>query len=432
MDLNGQVSKKRDCGAQMREQSDWHSDFCNIGAAELIQNDPRPTFLLDIGPHSSSDSKEARLIYCNDSLEGVPEVLERIQSLYSSNTVDGNHDLSSTTFRKWTLESARSRPTKTISTCKSFLRFIWTTVTIRARWNIVSGLPTDTIDDLQNVESHPISDPPSCSNDLDGVAHSQDSIQNAGRGLDWTYPDSSFQTTSHIEWVRNFDWGSTPLGEMKTWSDQLRLAANLLMADTSPAALYWGHDRNMIYNEAYLPIFFTKHPWGLGRPFEEVYSNSVIEHKDFYDSIWASGIQYGRATAAIDERFVMAMQNECEEEVFFSYRILPILGRGENIGGFYVTFQDVTRSILSSRRATTLRAAADANANGIDPETFWRMLVDTVSSNENDIASIFAYSIRGSRHGSLSPGGQMAETNVLEAFSEVPVDGRGCRVPMKC
>lgn len=87
------------------------------------------------------------------------------------------------------------------------------------------------------------------------------------------------------------------------------------------------------------------------------------------------------------------MHNEHIEELFFSYTCVPALGEGGHVGVFYVDFNDVMRSVLAARRASTLRAAADATANGIDPEMFWRKLVDTVSSDDNGILSVFACSI---------------------------------------
>ncbi len=423
MDQNGHFSKKRDFKARTRKQSDWLSDLNDVGPVELIENDQRPTFLLDIDSHGSFGATDARLVYSNDSLKNIPDLLEQVQSLY--NPVEGNHDPASTIFAQWAVKPATSHPTRSGSSCKSFLRFIWTIVTVRHRWNIVSGMSIDAIDDLQNDDSNATYSSSPKPKYLDGVAKSSDSEKKVGKQLDWTLLGSCFETTSHIEWVRNFDWGSTPLGDMRAWSDQLRLTVNMAMSDPSPVAMYWGQDMTLIYNEAFIPIFRTKHPWSLGRTFAEVYVDVAIDFKDFYDSLWGNGLERGRATAADDERYVMVTHNARLEEVFFSYTVLPVLGGSGCVEGFYVAFKDVTRTVVATRRASALRAAADANANAKDPEALWRNLVEAVSSNENDMVSIFAYSTRSLWRGASNPSAKATAASVLEAFSTVPVDDRG-------
>ena len=427
MDEDGHVFKKRDLRAKARRMPDSLSDFYELGIVDLLENDERPTFLLDIGARGSFDGSDAPLVYFNDSLKSTSDVLEQIKLLYSP--VDGIHDLPSKAFRKWTLRTPKAvdtHLTRSRSACKLFLQFIWTTVTVRGRWILVSGIPIAIMDDLQNDDSDTIVPASTTLDGIHGDAQNFDFQGTAGKRLDWTLPGSCFETNSHIKWVRDFDWSSTPLSDMKKWPDQLRLAVNLVMSDPSPAVIYWGQELTTIYNEAYISTFKAKHPWALGRPFCEVYSDIAIEFKDFHDSVWEQGRERGRATSADEQRFVMVMDSKCPEETFFSYTVLPVLGPMASVGGFYATFKDVTRTVLATRRASTLRAVIDANANGMDPELFWRKLVDALSFNESDVVSVLAYSVRGMRrHEASITTANSAKTTVLEAFSTVPMDDRG-------
>lgn len=423
MDHNGHVSKKRDLKSNTLRLSDQLLEFNDVAIVELVENDHRPTFLLDIGPNGSLDDISASLVYFNDSLKSISNVLAQLRLLYDP--VEGVHDFPSKTFKEWTLKPVPLHPTKSRNTAKSFLGFVWTIITVRSRLKLVSGLSIDALDELQKVDwdaSGPMS---TKLQGLNGIAHTPATGKEVRKRLDWTLPDSSFEATAHVEWVRAFDWASTPLADITTWSDQLRLTVNLVMSDPSPAIIYWGSELTAIYNEAFIPIFYTKHPWGLGRPFAKLYPDIAIEFKNFYDSIWEKGLTQGMATGADDQRFIMVMHNQQLEEVFFSYTVLPIMGEGGYVGGFYVAFKEVTQSVLAARRASTLRTAADVSANGADPEALWRNVVESVSSNENDIKSILAYSVRSSRRGPHSSTPQAADTSVLEAFSTVPVDDRG-------
>ncbi|ERF75062.1 hypothetical protein EPUS_04844 [Endocarpon pusillum Z07020] len=423
MDQSGHVSKKRELHESTPELSDGLSDFNEAGLVDLLENDPRPTFLIDFGGHGSLSGTGAHFVYCNDSLRSNASIWEQVQSLYSPATA--SHDLPSRSFRQWTLQTTQSPSCKSRSACKSFTGFIWTIVTVRDRWNLVSGLSISAIDCLHEGDSEatiPFSTELSAVGRISQMSSLEGKVL---RTLDWTLPDSCFQTSSHIEWVRNFDWGSTPLGKMRDWSSHLRLAINMVMSDPSPAVLYWGQELTTIYNEAYIPVCRTKHPWALGRSFGDVYSDVENEFGDFPDSVWAHGREQGQATGADERRFVLAMHSEFLEEIFFSYSILPMLESSGQVGGFYTAFRDVTRAVVAARRGSTLQAVVDARGDGTDPEAFWRKLVDAVSSNGNDSVAAFAYSARGTRVGASSMSTETTKTTVLEAFSGVPTDTRG-------
>ena len=422
MEETQHVSKKRDFRTKPRRQSDSLHDLGDVGIVELLENDHRPTFLLDIGLHSSSYGTDPHLVYYNEALKSTPMVLEKIQLLYSSANGTQQHPLSM--FRAWTLESSKSQRDGLQEFCKPFGGFDWTAITIRNRWRLFSGLPNGSTNEPRGEESNGMMSPCTVKNASSRPTTSQVSEKSACKILDWTLLNSSFEANPHVEWVRNFNWASTPLGGIEGWPDQLRLIINLLMSDPSPAVIYWGEELTTIYNEAYIPIFHSKHPWALGRPFKEVYADLAAELENFYDTMWENGRQFGKATGARDQRFIAAVHSERPEEIFFSYTVLPVLGENGCIGGFYVVFHDVTHTVLSARRLATLRTAADGDANGTDSNSFWRNWVDVLSKNEHDIASVVAYSVRSAVSASSITDVQDADATVLEAFSAVPVDDR--------
>jgi hypothetical protein len=72
--------------------------------------------------------------------------------------------------------------------------------------------------------------------------------------------------------MRSFDWSRTPLGAPGTWSSALRTTVRILLANGLPMLLWWGPEYISIYDDAYRPILGTKHPWGLGKPDRECWS----------------------------------------------------------------------------------------------------------------------------------------------------------------
>ena len=74
--------------------------------------------------------------------------------------------------------------------------------------------------------------------------------------------------------VRDYDWRSTPLGPIEAWSKELVTIVNLTLASSSPARTMWGPQLILIYNDAYRPIPGPRHPFALGKPAREVYSES--------------------------------------------------------------------------------------------------------------------------------------------------------------
>jgi signal transduction histidine kinase/PAS domain-containing protein/ActR/RegA family two-component response regulator len=72
--------------------------------------------------------------------------------------------------------------------------------------------------------------------------------------------------------VEAHDWSATPLGPRDKWSPSLTLATDIVLASAFPMALRWGADFVLIYNDAYRLILGDKHPWALGRPAREAWS----------------------------------------------------------------------------------------------------------------------------------------------------------------
>src|SRR5688572_12405460 len=90
-------------------------------------------------------------------------------------------------------------------------------------------------------------------------------------------PETDDSAMGMAERIRAFDWSSTPLGPMETWPAALTLALNLAEHSAFPTAIYWGDDLRLLYNDAWSFIPADRHPWALGRPAHEVWSDIWAE-----------------------------------------------------------------------------------------------------------------------------------------------------------
>lgn len=72
--------------------------------------------------------------------------------------------------------------------------------------------------------------------------------------------------------MRAHDWSVSPLGDPSSWPQSLRSVVQLILSNRQLMFVAWGPELAFIYNDGYAPTFGKKHPWALGRPFREVWS----------------------------------------------------------------------------------------------------------------------------------------------------------------
>src|SRR5690242_8773365 len=89
--------------------------------------------------------------------------------------------------------------------------------------------------------------------------------------------------------MRTANFLDTALGNPETWSDSLRSAINIALNSGFPIAIYWGTDFNLLYNDSYSPILGNKHPWALGKPGYEAWSEIWAGLEEEFKSVLYQG-----------------------------------------------------------------------------------------------------------------------------------------------
>src|SRR5579862_763428 len=154
------------------------------------------------------------------------------------------------------------------------------------------------------------------------------------------------------ELVRSLDWAATPLGAPEHWSPALRTIVPILLANRFPQLLWWGPEYISIDNDAYRPILGRKHPWGLGKPVRDCWS----EIWDILKPLIDTPFKGGPATWSEDIELQINRAGFIEETHFtVAHSAVPDDTAPGGIGGVLATVHEITEKVVGQRRITVLR-----------------------------------------------------------------------------
>lgn len=150
--------------------------------------------------------------------------------------------------------------------------------------------------------------------------------------------------------IRAHAWSDTPLGSADAWPQSLRSAVSILLPSKAQIVLFWGPELIAIYNDAYTPTMGTKHPWALGRPARECFS----EAWDVLGPLFEGVVKTGEAFWAKEHLFFLNRQGFLEE-TYYDVSYDPVRVEDGSVGGIFCIVSDQTGRVLGERRLRTLR-----------------------------------------------------------------------------
>lgn len=448
-----------------------------IGAIELVEQDDRPTFLIDLLSPTQSlpNLPSLHILYCNSSLR-LSQNLAKLVGVELDDTIDAvNYER----FVSWATSLSSSRGSQdSAPPYYVYGGITWTCATIRQRFRFISGnvggtghvptrpsspgtlsteaipIPTNTSTISQPMPITPVNDsnepmdPPDYFGDavpgmqedeplMDAIRTKLDDtqpplnhpdaftnqvlqqLQPAKQSFDWTKLPLHDDLPDHIKFARTRDWASTALGPMSDWPTDLRTMSSLIMASPHPAAMYWGSDMVAIYNEAYISLAGKKHPTLMGMNYEDAWSEIWDEMKPIFDNAFRSG----QSTMKHDNRLFLKRDGFLEE-TFFSWAIVPLLGHDGEVVGLYNPCFENTRRQVNERRMLTLREIGERVATATTVTGFWPQVEAGLKYNEFDMPFSIIYSVREeyeSEVSSLHSGSLLTSSQlVLEGSLGVP------------
>lgn len=144
--------------------------------------------------------------------------------------------------------------------------------------------------------------------------------------------------------VRVYDWASTPLGPIDSWSIELVTIVNLTLSSTSPARLMWGPDFILIYNDAYRPLPGPRHPEALGKAARTVYGESWHVVGPLLEKAYTTG-----ETSFYEKLLVPLPTEQGMLDHYINYSFNPIFEDGK-IAGLFGPLHDVTGEVTAARK----------------------------------------------------------------------------------
>ena len=162
------------------------------------------------------------------------------------------------------------------------------------------------------------------------------------------------------ELYRAHDWSTSPVGEPSTWPQPLRAAVQLMLANKHLMFVAWGPELAFLYNDGYRPVFGQKHPWALGRPFKEVWSEIWDDIEPLVNTALS-----GEATWSENLHLVME-RNGYPEDTWYTFSYSPLRDENGAVAGMFCAGSETTEAVLGVQRLRESEARYRTLFNTID------------------------------------------------------------------
>lgn len=416
-----------------------------VDIIELLDQDVRPTFLVDLANSVNASRPGLHILFYNTALRTSHGALRLL-------TVDQD-DVAAVAeygrFKAWALSSVKAVNGQDLPLPPhTYGGITWTCSTLRRRFRFISGNslpPTERAESPAPIADEPImeqtgEDPspnlpltpgvdPIDSTDYFGdtrrksshdepltngvgAQHGEDAsswhhpdeftntvlqAQPAKASFDWTRIPLTDNLPEHIRMARTIDWPSTPLGPIEDWPHDLRAMTNLIMGSPHPAALYWGPQFVAFYNAAYIDLAGKKHPGLMGSKYAEAWPEIWTE----IEPVFRAGWEGGQATMKHDNHLFINRHGFLEE-TFFSWSIVPLVGTEGEVVGLYNPCFENTRRKVTERRMLTLREIGERTATATTVRGFWPQVQKGLEYNEYDVPFALIYSVKDDSESEIS------------------------------
>jgi len=188
--------------------------------------------------------------------------------------------------------------------------------------------------------------------------------------------------------VRAFNWSTTSLGPLESWSDPLLTCVNLLLSSRHPMFLWWGPDLIQIYNDAYRPsLGIEKHPSALGQRGADCW----IEVRAFVLARIDTVLRRGEATW-YENQCVPILRNGRLEDVYWTWSDSPVRDAQGNIVGVLVTCSETTDRVNAERELNRNRERLQLALEAAELGTWYYNPVDETFTADAPMQRIFGVS----------------------------------------
>lgn len=378
-----------------------HPQLGAVGIVDLLEADPRPTFIVDKTKATDASLQGSVVAYYNPALAASDDLVGLL----------GDARTEHAALWEWITSSFRATsPTRVRSSSSSespassfyYLNAQWSKCLVQQRWLVVGANEQPSLADRpRKVRLDSQKGSFGVSGSANTVAADPSRHAAAAPSLSSTSPlmsvDSGWITTEstrdqepYLNVVSTLDWAATPLGPLESWSPLLRQTFQQILADTRPIAMYWGPRYVLMYNEAFSKFCKLPQPGLLGKAVEAAWPDMGAKLRRIMDMISL------KPQTVVDNEWPSFTLRDHEglEELHIKWTMVPIMEH-DRVLGFLHPILDTTSVRLWERRTKMLIDLGDALVAVKAVSTFWSKLNEALGtvSPQYDVPIAAVYSV---------------------------------------
>ncbi|KAH0370146.1 histidine kinase, partial [Aureobasidium melanogenum] len=354
--------------------------LADVGILELLQNDDRPTFVLGPSATLTKSQYEQEVVFTNIALD----------TFLSEHAQPGAFDSWSQTLIESPKEHGRTW---------TFAGRAWTSTLVGSIWRIVYcaqpiATDADPKPQLGNEPQHDgrVSRRKPLSWEAPPAPPSWDVLSPpplpglTPKVLDWTkfdVPDLS----PHVQFIKNFDWASTPIGPINKWPGHLSAFVISICTNPDPRVIVWGEKLTMIYNAACASLIGEKHPYAMGRSCAEIQAEIWPQ----MSTLFQPALLEGKAIKSTKE-LSFQERNGLLEETYWNFIIFPIIGEDGYAMGAIHSLVELSALVINERRATVVEKTKERVSTSATISEIWTQCLASLEAYSEDVPFALIYS----------------------------------------
>lgn len=372
---------------------------------ELLQCDPRATFVVDLSTGSATRSS---LCFAN-------AVLTADTALYRTvvQAVASHHGK----FWRWIVDGTTgpggdpgtymNNGSGVTNNSALFMDAYWTRSVYRRRYVIV-GCNEQRQPPTTRPHTHMPRDGSHALLRPDAQADNHDSLSADFAVPSLTFDDQEEPEEPYVLTINSLDWSTTPLGPMASWPAHLTQTFNQVLADSRPMAIYWGPELTILYNEAFSKLCGAKHPGLLGQAVVDAWPDVGQRIRQMMQG---SSAPQRRALMEEDWCFFVEQADGSLEETYLKWSIVPIMPHSKGNVGFLQPVQDTTSMRLWERRMKMLIDIGETLVMARDTKSYWRKAIEAFEAcaPSYDVPLLILYSVHEDKDVMFEPATRHSE-----------------------
>jgi len=339
--------------------------LADVGILELLRNDDRPTLVLGPSATNSRSRQQQEIVFTNTALDTLLEEHAQPGALktWSQSLLGGPEEND----KIWTF-AGREWASTLIGDTWLVVYCAQATTTNKSNYNVPSQ---DARLSKQKAPSWDILSPPP---------------KSPAKVVDWTKFDVP-GISPHVQFIKDFDWSSTPLGPMCNWPGRLSSMVLSICTNPDPRVVVWGEKLTMIYNEACASLLGEKHPYAMGKSCSEVQAEIWPQ----MSKLFQPALLDGKAIKSTEE-LSFQERNGILEETYWNFTIFPIISaRGYALGAIH-SLVELTWHVINQRRGDVVEKLKEQVSSSATISEIWNQCLDTLGAYPEDVPFALIYS----------------------------------------